>query len=920
MKPLAGLAPHWPAIERALDEALDQPAAERLAWLERQGTLAPPVLQAVRELLARHAAVETGDFMVTLPPLQGAPPPVAADGPAPGDSVGPWVLLRELGRGGMGSVWLAERADGALKRRVALKLPHLSWARGLAERMARERDILASLEHPHIARLYDAGVDAVGRPWLALEVVQGQAIDEHARHQALDVKQRLQLLLQVCEAVAYAHSRLVIHRDLKPGNILVGDDGQVRLLDFGIAKLLDGTSERGSETALTAAAGRALTLDYASPEQVRGEPLGTASDVYSLGVVAYELLSGARPYRPRRSSAAALEDAIERDDAPAASRACTDAARARVLRGDLDAILAKALRKQPAERYASVDALAQDLRRYLAHEPVQAQPDRLAYVLAKFLRRHAAVTAAVVAATASLAVGLGVALSQAEVAREAATQAQAQRARAEAAGALASAREQQARQAEQRAQAAADDAGRERERAERAAEAERLAAQAQARAAAAERRAAAEAQAQARRAQAEAQRASQVGNTLLNTFSRVAADPAFRTPEARERLGTALQTELDRLEVEVAKSPAGVAEAHGVAASVFNYLQQPERQLRAARREQQLLVAAGESPTRVAESHRQLALALTRQFEFGAALDEVRAGLRVLTDEASAGQRLLRGRLHRAASRYARQQGLVGLAYAHSAAAVQSLRGIEPRELEPSIQHLGAALADHAQNAAMVERGDEARQLLAQVDALYAAPLKALREADRADVELARCQVDMALGQPAQAARACQRALDLYAPQFGAVGRNADTVGALWAAAQVRAGALDEAAPVLQRIREGRTGQPAWLPSAEWALARGDLAQAEAWLRREQEDPSHALPPRRLEHQRLMAALRLAQGRPAEAVAEAQQGLAYLQQALPGAWLAQRNVLELLQRAQAALTLQDPAAPAVPPTAAASRP
>ena len=241
-----------------------------------------------------------------------------------GALVGPYRLLRELGVGGMGSVWLAERADGTLKRQVALKLPRASWARGLAERMARERDILASLEHPNIARLYDAGTDAQGRPFLALEYVEGQPIDVYCSERALSIRQRLQLLLEVASAVTFAHSRLVVHRDLKPSNILVTADGQVRLLDFGIAKLMEG--DRTQETQLTQMAGRALTLDYASPEQIRGEPIGTASDVYSLGVVAYELLAGAKPYKLKRGSAAELEETIATVDAPLASATAADPA------------------------------------------------------------------------------------------------------------------------------------------------------------------------------------------------------------------------------------------------------------------------------------------------------------------------------------------------------------------------------------------------------------------------------------------------------------------------------------------------------------------------------------------------------------------------------------------------------------------
>ena len=312
----------WPRLNELLDEALSLPPPQREGWLRSLPAEHAPLKETLAKLLEVRAGIETGDFLGTLPKLDGASrgtpdgPDIGA--PQAGDEVGPWRLIRELGEGGMGSVWLAERADGQLKRQVALKLPRLTWARGLAERMARELDILATLEHPHIARLYDAGVDRLGRPWLALEYVQGRPIDAYAKAEGLTVRQRVELLLQVCEAVAYAHSRLVIHRDLKPSNILVTDEGQVRLLDFGIAKLVQ--DERTEDLALTERAGRALTLEYASPEQVRGEPIGTASDVYRLGVVAYEVLTGARPYRLRRGSAAELEEAVLVAEVAAASR------------------------------------------------------------------------------------------------------------------------------------------------------------------------------------------------------------------------------------------------------------------------------------------------------------------------------------------------------------------------------------------------------------------------------------------------------------------------------------------------------------------------------------------------------------------------------------------------------------------------
>ena len=425
MSQLAALAPDWPQISRVLDEALALPVGERASWLEGQTALTEPVRQAVRQLLAVQAGIETGDFLSTLPRLglrsgaESAPGVDAAVGwvePQPGAVVGPWRLLSELGQGGMGSVWLAERADGSLKRQVALKLPRLSWARGLAERMARERDILASLEHPHIARLYDAGLDTLGRPWLALEYVQGRPIDEHARHHALSVRQRVGLLLQVCEAVVFAHSRLAIHRDLKPGNILVSEEGQVKLLDFGIAKLLQGDS--ADATALTEVAGRALTPDYASPEQVRGDALTTASDVYSLGVVAYELLAGVRPYTLRMGSAGDMGMDIDAVQVPAASRRTTDAASARALRGDLDAVLWQALRKDAAERYGTVQQLADDLRRVLADETVSARPEALGARAARFIRRHRLPVAAAAAVALALVGGAAVALWQAHAAEQ----------------------------------------------------------------------------------------------------------------------------------------------------------------------------------------------------------------------------------------------------------------------------------------------------------------------------------------------------------------------------------------------------------------------------------------------------------------------------------------------------------------------
>ena len=416
---LRDLQGDWPALNALLDEALALPASERSAWLAALAGERSGLRETLARLLEAVPGVETDDLLDALPRF-GAPADEAGDplaAPAPGDSIGPYRLLSELGRGGMGTVWLAERADAQPRRKIALKLPHLGWAPGLAARLARERDILASLAHPNIARLYDAGVDQIGRPYLALEYVDGVPIDRYCESHALPLRARLDLVLQVATAVGHAHTRLVVHRDLKPSNILVTESGEVRLLDFGIAKLLQ--DEAGGEaTELTRIAGRALTPDYASPEQIRGEPIGTASDVYSLGVVSYELLAGARPYRLKEASnAGGLAEAIAHAEAPLASRVATERVLKRQLSGDLDAILNKALKKDPAERYATVVAFADDIERHLRHAPVFARPDRIGYRARKFFVRHAlqATTGALV--LAALLAGSGVAIWQARQAR-----------------------------------------------------------------------------------------------------------------------------------------------------------------------------------------------------------------------------------------------------------------------------------------------------------------------------------------------------------------------------------------------------------------------------------------------------------------------------------------------------------------------
>ena len=382
-------------LSRLLDEALALEPQQREPWLADLEQANPQVAHCLREMLRQAESSEIGG----LPKLQ----PIDAHdaGARPAERVGPYVLVREIGRGGMGSVWLAERADGAYKRRVALKLPRLAWTTSLGKRMARERDIGALLEHPNIARLYDAGVDEHGRPYIAMEYIDGQPIDVYCCDHALDVRARLKLFVEVAQAVAYAHGRLVLHRDLKPANVLVDAGGHVHLLDFGIAKLLDEAGATGTQ--LTQEQGRVLTLNYAAPEQITGRPLGVTADVYALGVMLHELLTGTLPYTLKRNTTGAMEEAILAGDAPSASSRVADKRLARGLRGDLDAILAKAIKRDPNERYPTADALAGDIQRYLDGHAIEARPDSAWYRLRKAVIRH---KVPVMAASAVLVVAL----------------------------------------------------------------------------------------------------------------------------------------------------------------------------------------------------------------------------------------------------------------------------------------------------------------------------------------------------------------------------------------------------------------------------------------------------------------------------------------------------------------------------------
>ena len=385
-------------VAALLDEAMSLEPTQRVAWQARLALREPNLCGLITELLGLIAddpdRPETAELVA-----RGIARVWAPEASLEGRRFGAYRVLRLLGQGGMGSVWLAERADGLFERQVALKLLHASFVGGaLRERFARERSILGTLDHPLIARLLDAGVAPDGQPYLAIEYVEGSSLTEHCDRQRLPLNARIALMTQVLAAVQYAHQNLVIHRDLKPANILVTPEGQVRLLDFGIAKLMTDDGQ-ARETELTQLGGRALTPDYASPEQIAGRPVSTASDVYSLGVVLYVLLCGQPPYHLPRDSRAALEQAIVSTppvrpsqqpltDAIAGARSTTRAKLAHALAGDLDTIVLKAIKKDPAERYATADAMRQDLQRYLAGEPVLARPDSVAYRFAKFVGRH----------------------------------------------------------------------------------------------------------------------------------------------------------------------------------------------------------------------------------------------------------------------------------------------------------------------------------------------------------------------------------------------------------------------------------------------------------------------------------------------------------------------------------------------------
>ncbi len=387
----------WRLVSPHLDQALDLSGEERRWYLAALAREAPTLAADLERLLDEERALRDERY------LEHDPQDLLPLPDLVGQTFGPYALVRILGTGGMGSVWLARRNDGRFERMVAIKLlsPALLGAAG-ASRFRREGTILARLKHPHIAQLIDAGVSAAGQPYLVLEYVEGEPIDRWCDERGLDVRSRVRLFLDVLAAVAHAHSCRVVHRDLKPSNVMVSKGAQVKLLDFGIAKLLAGDGD-GAATLVTRDGGRAFTPAFAAPEQITGESLTTATDVYGLGALLYLLLAGRHPAGEPGTPPADLLRSILETEPGRLSEAVHDPHLRRELRGDLEIIVAKALKKNPRERYASVAALAEDLRRYLAEEPILARPDSLAYRIRKLARRRARSLAAAVLTLFSLA-------------------------------------------------------------------------------------------------------------------------------------------------------------------------------------------------------------------------------------------------------------------------------------------------------------------------------------------------------------------------------------------------------------------------------------------------------------------------------------------------------------------------------------
>ncbi|HZP47713.1 MAG TPA: serine/threonine-protein kinase [Vicinamibacterales bacterium] len=388
-------AHRWQQISPLLDRALELTETDRLAWLGALRADAPTLAAELQMLLDEHRALARDRF------LDGPSPSL---GLSPGQRVGAYTLVSRIGEGGMGTVWLADRSDGRFARRAAVKFPRLTLAAADEHRFRREGSIVGRLSHPNIAQLLDAGVTADGQPHLILEFVEGEPIDRYCERRALDAHDRIRLVVAMLSAVAHAHANLIVHRDLKPSNVLVTGEGHVKLLDFGIARLLQ--SDRAAATLATADDGSALTPAYAAPEQVTGGDITTATDVYAAGVLLFVLLTGTHPAGDQalRSPALLMKAIVERDPD-------------RRLRGDIDTIVRKALKKDPRDRYATAAALADDLQRYLRHEPISARRDSWAYRAGKLLQRNRLAASLAALAAAAATAGVVGTLAQARTAR-----------------------------------------------------------------------------------------------------------------------------------------------------------------------------------------------------------------------------------------------------------------------------------------------------------------------------------------------------------------------------------------------------------------------------------------------------------------------------------------------------------------------
>src|SRR5579872_1578437 len=443
---------HWGSVKEKLQAALDLEPEKRRAYLDQAAGSDPELRRELESLLVAHEKAGTDFLNSPTAPVTAIAASTERSEIFIGRRIGPFQIINQIGAGGMGEVYRAFRVD-EYEKEVAIKVVRAGQESGFSlSRFKNERQILARLDHPNIARLLDGGTTDDGLPYFVMDFIEGRPIDEYCVSHKLPTEDRLRLFSQVCSAVQYAHQRLIIHRDIKPGNILVTSDGTPKLLDFGIAKILDAEAPAGQyEPTLTIF--RALTPGYASPEQVKGETITTATDVYSLGVVLYELLTGRHPYRKPNSTAQEMSRAVcevepEKPSTAVKRRNPDEIAEPRSLalsdgrdnsteklskrlRGDIDNIVLMALRKEPQRRYASVEQFSEDIRRHLENLPVLARKDTVSYRTSKFINRHKAGVVTAILLALTLLGALAITLWEARVARQQAAVARAQESRAE---------------------------------------------------------------------------------------------------------------------------------------------------------------------------------------------------------------------------------------------------------------------------------------------------------------------------------------------------------------------------------------------------------------------------------------------------------------------------------------------------------